>query len=1013
MFAVLRQSLGLTNLRSNRLGTGFAFSRLRPKGDKVGTTGGVSSGVVTFMKSFDESTNTVKQGGKRKGANMGVLRVDHPDIMDVITAKGELDKENEEVYEYIINTLDVVDDYEKEKIKQRLLDTQLNNFNISIGITDEFMECLRKGKDFKLINPRNNEIWDIIDPQVIWDKIVHYAHKNGEPGLVFLDDVNEGHPLKEEIESVNVCLTGDTKLLTPNGYKEIQNLVGDKVEIINKDGEVSKSKIWSNGKKETVKMRLSHDEYIKCTPDHKFMAVDGMTYEAQDLKGEQLMPDLAFDADKFNEGFIKYGFIQGDGQTNNLGDKSNVVIVNIGEKDKEIENLFESNDYKWSKNGRKVYVYDILEKLKNIGISEAVLPNREMPKTISKWTKKEKASFLQGCFSANGGVVKGARVSYRTTNKEFAEQLTAILKEDFGLKPYITTSKPRENEFNNGTYTTKESYDINISRYKSLYKFYKKINFYHTYKQIQLKELLKEKAPKVTSINDNGEQEVYDFTEPKTHWGIAEGFVCHNCGEQPLLPYESCVLGAVNLSNMLNKDGIGGYFVDWGKLKTTVQTGVRFLDNVIDINDYPIPKLEESAKENRKIGIGVMGWHEMLIKLNIRYGSEESINYAKNISRFIQANAIQASEELAEEKGVFPNFENSDIEVPRRNAVLTTVAPTGSRSFLANTSGGIEPFFSFKYKHTDGEGNETWFEYDFTEYADDETLVTSMDITPEEHIRMQDAWQKNVGSAVSKTVNLPNEATKEDVDDIYKMAYSTSCKGVTIYRDGSKTSQVLSTDDSEDEEKEESNKLSSSDVNVSVDGDALNEAIQELDNKLDRGEVKEAEDEADSVRFKLNTGCGTLYFIVVFNDDSEIVETFANSSNGGCTIFTQATSRLMSLALRGGVSIDKVVDQLLSAGSCPSYQTARGAGKDVSKGASCAGAIALKLREVKETLDSEEDGTFSSRPTVELNDIEEYKDEDVDVEEEDKSAKCPECGAKIEKSSGCTLCRSCGWSKCG
>lgn len=446
-------------------GTGFSFSRLRPKGDFVRSTKGVASGPVSFMRIFDTATDIIKQGGRRRGANMGILRVDHPDILEFISAK------------------------EKEG--------SLTNFNLSVGVTDAFMEAVEKDGDYELINPRTGKPEKKLKAATVFNLIVASAWKTGDPGMVFLDEINRHNP-------------------TPT-----------------------------------------------------------------------------------------------------------------------------------------------------IGQIESTNP----------------------------------------------------------------------------------------------------------------------------------------------------------CGEVPLLPYESCNLGSINLSRMVKNSD-----VDWDKLRRVVRVAVHFLDNVIDANRYPLPQIEKITKENRKIGLGVMGFAELLIQLNIPYDSNEAIRVAEKVMSFISAEARKKSEELALERGSFPNF---DVSVWKekgykamRNATLTTIAPTGSISIIAGTSSGIEPLFAISFVRNvigtqllevnhlfEKVAKERGF-YSLelmTEIAKKGSIrdmgnipedvrrvfVTALDIDPEWHVRMQAAFQKHVDNAVSKTVNLPQEATIEDVSKIFWLAYKLKCKGVTVFRYGSRTEQVL------------------------------------------------------------------------------------------------------------------------------------------------------------------------------------------------------------------------------
>jgi ribonucleoside-diphosphate reductase alpha chain len=290
------------------------------------------------------------------------------------------------------------------------------------------------------------------------------------------------------------------------------------------------------------------------------------------------------------------------------------------------------------------------------------------------------------------------------------------------------------------------------------------------------------------------------------------------CGEQPLLTYESCNLGSINLSKFVKNRGI-----DYPRLKATVANAIHFFDNVIDVNYYPLPRLKEMAEMNRKVGLGVMGFADMLIALNVPYNSENALRLAGEIMEFIDKAATEASQDLAKERGAFPNFPRSTFAdgPAMRNATVTTIAPTGSISMIAGCSSGIEPLFAISYKNTSQSGEyrvinplfeniaktEGFYSEDLMAAIDErrgsvqgvdtapksvrEIFVTAADIAPEWHVTIQAEFQKHVGNAVSKTVNLPYKATTDDIARLYTLAWKSGCKGITIYRDGSRTNQPL------------------------------------------------------------------------------------------------------------------------------------------------------------------------------------------------------------------------------
>ncbi|MBW1668817.1 MAG: vitamin B12-dependent ribonucleotide reductase [Deltaproteobacteria bacterium] len=462
------------------------------------------------------------------------------------------------------------------------------------------------------------------------------------------------------------------------------------------------------------------------------------------------------------------------------------------------------------------------------------------------------------------------------------------------------------------------------------------------------------------------------------------------CGEQPLLPLEACNLGSVNLAKFVTNTN-GTPSIDFKRLKETVWLSVRFLDNVIDVSKYPLPEIEKRAKGNRKIGLGVMGFADTLFMLGVAYDSDRALDIAERVMAFIQKESHDASRYLAEKRGVFENYDISiykDMENCRfRNATTTTIAPTGTLSIIAGCSSGIEPLFAISFVRRVMDNDELvevnpYFEniarkrgfyspelmraiarkgsiQNIEGIPDDvkKVFVTAHDIAPEWHVRMQAAFQKYTDNAVSKTVNLPRDATVEDVKAVYDLAYELGCKGVTIYRSGSKANQVLSF---EEEEK-----------------GVMPPAP----------DVKERPETLEGFTTKVVTGMGNLY-VTVTEYDGKPFEVFATIGKSGksTTAKTEAIGRLVSLALRSGVPVEKIVEQLKGiCGEHPVFQ---------------------------------KDGLILSIPDAISRVLEKkyLKDKKITRQKHENSLLgeiCPECGQKIAFEEGCMTCHFCGFTKCG
>ncbi len=460
------------------------------------------------------------------------------------------------------------------------------------------------------------------------------------------------------------------------------------------------------------------------------------------------------------------------------------------------------------------------------------------------------------------------------------------------------------------------------------------------------------------------------------------------CGEQPLLPYCSCNLGSINLSQMIMGDWVErAAEVDWKKLRKTVKTAVRFLDSVISVNNYPIREIEDMTLKTRQIGLGIMGFADMCIKLHIRYGSKESVTLAKEIMADIYNAANETSSELGKEKGVAPVYEEYALSGPkRRNGTLTTVAPTGTLSLIADCSSGCEPNFAFNYTKACLEGEtldivpevvREWHERKETEILP-EFFVTTKDVSVEEHIRVQAAFQTGgVDSGVSKTINAPYDTDKSEISEAFFKAWEMGCKGITFYRDGSRDVQALYTQ------------------KKGVEPEGADE--------LGRGKLKHRPRATTGPSLKMKTACGKLYVDPHFDPDG-VVEVFIRTVGGGCAANTKALGILMSYCLRAGVPPEKIINSMKSI-HCPACTKAISSGKDVEVN-SCAAGMGMGLEVALEHAD------VYREVAKQIQDADSYFNE-INAPK-DKNTICPDCGATVHRAEGCLVCSNmeCGWTRC-
>jgi ribonucleoside-diphosphate reductase alpha chain len=741
-------------------GVGFPLHLMRPAGAPAKTSSSRASGPLSFLRVYNTAFSTVKQQN-RHGANMAVMRVDHPDILEFINFKK--------------------------------IEGDISCFNISVGLTDEFMRqafapeyenvpwrCTFNGDEYlpRIIERDDNHVF-ISAKEVnmsaveLFDEIVSAAWSNGEPGVVFLDTVNKTNPLPGlgRIESCNPCVTSDTWIMTSNGPRQVKDLLDSPYTAIVDGEKYEATAFFYTGTKPVYDVRTSVGYSVKATSNHKIAVNDARKWvEVGDLKpGDEIVlnhhdPSAA----KWDgRGSTEEGYIIG-----------------------------------------KTYAYECVD-------------SDEIHEASSDF----QLGFLSGLFDENG-VVCDTTVRLNQCDSNLLDIAQKMLIR-FGIVSTI-----------NG------GYELVISR-SSIVLFRDYINFKNDVEECKrLDAMIADNKfcescyySRVTDIvKIEEDQPTYDCTVDAVHAFDANGIMVHNCGEQFLHDGDVCNLGSVNLGEHVSQDSRGVKYVDYGKIGESTATLTHMLDNVIDLLDFPVERVRRSVLGNRRIGVGVMGFADMLYKLGIRYGSKESLDLAEQVMLTIQRASEIQSEKMGIQRGVFPNWEKSEFarinltegtNIIRRNSALTSVAPTGTISAFFDASGGIEPEFmlGFTQKNVLGGTNLHNINRHFIaacssvgiegtdhpviRYALDNgslmnapnslnvpegikhVFVVAGDLTAENHTRMQAAFQKWCDNAISKTINFPNDATKEDVCKGYKLAWRLGCKGCTVYRDGSRNVQVM------------------------------------------------------------------------------------------------------------------------------------------------------------------------------------------------------------------------------
>ncbi len=981
-------------------GTGFSFSALRPKGDRVRSSGGVASGPVSFMKIIDTATEQVRQGGTRRGANMGILACDHPDILDFIRCKAT--------------------------------DGAIRNFNISVAVTDAFMRAVEEDAAWPLVNPRTGQAVRTVRARQVWDELVRHAWRNGEPGLFFIDRANADHPLLHlgRIEATNPCITADVLVYTADGLQRVRDLVhsGQPVDVVLEGLRIYSpaTPMFRTARMQPIYRLATEEGYsIRLTKNHKLMTQRGMV-PAEELKPGDKLKLLShgggFGKDGSRALGLAMGWLIGDGHISNdracldfYGEKSELAAMFS-----DIVNSLVSD----GRGGRKSYRVGVLAlsrynkctvksmRLAQVLAEYGLTPQTKcaVPSVVFTGTEEMQRGFLQALFSADGTVLgtpnSGVSIRLGSIHLPLLQDIQRVLL-NFGIASSIYTNRKGERigttvmpdgRGGHARYPTQPWHELVISK-SNLWVFAERIGFLLSAKQHKLDRLLAlyTKGPyhesfwaTFKSLIPDGTEDVYCLTEPITHTFVANGFVIANCGEKPLLPWDACTLGHVNLeAHLVHRDGQAA--LDEERLRETVRIGVRFLDNVIDAADHPLPQINDMTRRTRQIGLGVMGLARVLFAKGLPYDSDDALEFVGGLMAQIERWAWDASERLAEERGVYPAWTGSRHEAEgrrARNSYVLTIAPTGTTSMIAHTSSGIEPEFSLVWHKRVMDGQlipyicepfervaraEGWWTDELLERIAanhgscrglagvperwQRVFATAHDIAPAWHVRMQAAVQAHVDSAVSKTINLPASASVQDVAQAYQLAWRLGCKGITVYRDGSRQDQVLNVGAvrSNGAPKPDGNGTQSV-SSAATDRDGRRNGLAALPPVL------------EAKRVRVDTPDGGIYVHIGYVDGQPVEVFTTTPEEAKHEEIYEAFSRIFSIALQHGVPLDRLLKQL------------DGANRKYGSVATIPAAI---LRAFRLTQDG--------RPT---------------------DLACPKCQGEVVLAEGCVKCRVCGWSKC-
>jgi ribonucleoside-diphosphate reductase alpha chain len=1027
-------------------GVGMDFSTLRPKGAAVKGVGADASGPLSFMDVWDAMCRTIMSAGSRRGAMMGTLRCDHPDIEDFIAAKAD--------------------------------PKRLRMFNLSVLVTDDFMAAVKEDKDWPLVFA--GKTYKTIRARALWDQIMRSTYDYAEPGVIFIDRINQENNLSycETIQATNPCLTADSWIMTSEGPRQIADLKDRPFTAI-ADGAPWPSDnrgFFSRGTKPVVKLQTREGFSLRLTADHLIRKVTRKTRWSLGWSWARVSSLVAHDEILLHdhhqasiwgnaneahrddaEGYL-LGLLVGDGVLKKdkavLSVWPGKQVVGGGFERPGVEGIMTAalaaakqlphrSDFAgWMAVGDGSMLRLATSAIKKLALAHGMTPrNKAVTPVIERRSSAFHRGFLRGLFDTDGSVqgsqAKG--VSIRLAQSDLprlaaAQRMLARLGIVSGIyrdrRPATLRLLP-DGKGGAKEYPTKPQHELIISG-GNIALYAERVGFADFDKSAKLGRLVKSYrralngerfVATVESIEPDGEAEVFDAAIPGLNAFDANGLWVHNCGEQPLPPYGACLLGSVNLAALVVDPFTDEARLDKTELERIVPLAIRFMDDVVDVSNYPLPEQRQEAIAKRRIGLGITGLADALAMCGLRYGTEEAARQAGEWMAEIERLAYLASAGIAREKGPFPLYDRDaylanghvselapDIKaaIARngiRNALLTSIAPTGTISlFAGNVSSGIEPVFSIAYERKVLQPNGERVTQKVEDYAArlwrglegpdaplPSAFVTTSDLTPHEHLIMQAAIQPHIDSSISKTINCPPDLSFEAFKAVYLEAYGLGLKGCTTFRPNEITGSVLSLGETPKAEP----------VQAALPLEAVRDPV------LLRGEGEVVYMKQPLARhevlpgftYKLKWPDSDHAIYITLNDILQDgrrrpFEIFINSKNMEHFAWTVALTRMISAVFRRGGDVSFVVEELKAVFDPRGGQWMEG--RYVPSLLAAIGGIIE--RHMIDTGFLKAD----AKPLLALA-----------VNDMNRAAQCPRCGeAALVFQEGCSTCLSCGYSKC-